>query len=293
MELKYTDWLSLREMSGITADIGEISLQKTANGYEFSFDINGKDYLLEFSGPKVWKIWDDDSSNSVKLAERRFSIIFQVGGSMRMPRDTMRPTEVYNAVFKGVRKLLEEGFPDALSFYGAYHEQDVMYDKFYNKYLHKAFTRVGSENYLRNDLYNKYKEADGSEWKAIVSLDKEEGHIVKSRVAMGNSARIQARQDRLAAQKRQRDSEAHSTAPQTPWHGISGASQSPNHPQGPQRWRRGDRTPTGGIFVGTSPNGVDYIAHYDNDYERMVQAFDASYPELAPAESPSRPSEIW
>lgn len=264
MEFKYGNWLPLREMSDfMTADLSDIDLSRdfdSDGGYFYEFEKDGKSYDVNFRGPLTW-----EEFNAV-LAKNKYSITFHGMGTSKILRNTKAPTAVYGEVFKAIRKLIEVANPDALSFYGAHNEQDALYDLFYRRFLSKGFTRVGAENYLRNDLYSKYEQANGLQWQAIKNLEKMEGGIRSGRIQHGMQQRAGARAQRLGK-------------PQAQWQGISGPSHSiqSNSPMQQLNLQRGSRTPQGGIYVGTTPTGIDWVAYDDNQFTAMTQRFDSQY----------------
>ena len=279
MEFEFNKWLTIKEMSGfMTADLSNVNLTSDDDEYAYDFKVDGRNYNVDFIGPRSWTVWTD--GGQVDLAHNRFSIGFTHGaaGYTSMPRDTKNPTAVYQEVFKAIRKLIQVANPDCFNFYGSSYEQDVMYDLFYRKYLHKGFTRIGSDYYLRNDLYEQYKKANGPQWKVIQDVEKQDKDYTQTRIKLGQTARNKDRKERLAALKNPKE--------ETPWQGITSSGQqwAPSsaqmHPPSQMQMhgmQRGQRTPQGGLYVGTSPTGLDWVSYDDSQYDDMVRRFDLQY----------------
>lgn len=266
MEFKYGNWLLIREMSGfMTADLGDVQLVQEPGGYEYNFEMDGRAYNVSFVGPDEWIAWS--AKGSVLLTENKYNISFSYGkGKMDLPRDTKSPTAVYGQLFKVVKKFLQQVNPEALDFVGVNYEQDVMYEMFYKKWLSKAFTRVGNQRYLRNDLYKKYMQANGKEAIALNTIDQEDKMFRDAALQKGRNLRNAKRKERLG----QKPDPYQGAAPIAP----------PRRDKSPMQqlnMKRGQRTPQGGIYVGTTPTGTDWVAYDDNQFQNMSQRFDSQY----------------
>jgi hypothetical protein len=79
----------------------------------------------------------------------------------------MTGTRVYGPFILAIRKLIQEKNPEGLHFTGAYVEQNLMYDAFYQRYLKKFYTKISYGEYLRNDFLVKLRKRNGQEWKAV------------------------------------------------------------------------------------------------------------------------------
>lgn len=281
MELSYFNWLLLKEMGSHTvSDTSNVNFIRRPRGLDYNFVVNGKPYEVHFSGPGAWQVWPEGSPNVINLANKVYSIGFSREGSHTMPGDTKLPTAVYGEVFKAIRKLIEEENPDAFRFYGAYEKQDSMYDSFYKKYLSKLFTRIGAEGYLRNDLYNKYKEENGPAWQAIQIEDKQESPYLIEKLAKAKKQRDADREKRR--QLKQGGVTSTATAMQQPrgWTEVPAGGGSEGGYRSPiQRLglRRGERVPNGGYYVGTTPAGIDWVAYSNDEYDALVSRFDGAY----------------
>ena len=238
------------EMAGATtADIGHIILRNLGNDYDYHFTIDDRDYEVNF---KFFRL---------RLADTElpgYGIDFRGPQGWAMPGDTRSATAVYAEVIKAIRKLIEMENPEQLRFYGASEEQDFIYDKFYKRYLSRLYTRIGTKNYLRNDLYNKYKQANGPEWRDIEEYDRVGKEEFEKTLALAKTQRMSARAARKVGD-------------------IFPEPIPPPVAPTRQHLNRGDRTPGGGVYVGTAPNGVVWVAYNEPDFYRMAQTFDSHY----------------
>jgi hypothetical protein len=253
MELLYERWVLLREMGdATTADISNVELTRTGNSLSYLFQADGKGYRIYFEGPTEWEVglysphgqWE----GTVTPAHKSYEIGLQVNGSYQLTGNNSKPTAIYGELFKAIRKLMEQENPDALSFRGAVEAQDVMYDRFYKTYLKPYFTRVGVRNYLRNDLYNKYKQENGNVWRALEYRDRLTRDDLDARIKSAKESRNREREGRRAEK-----------VPKS-------------------QFKRGDILPNGEIYIGMGDYGDTWSVRNRGNFDSMAASFDRMYP---------------
>jgi hypothetical protein len=184
-----------------TADTSSVVFDRNFNDdLAYDFEVNSTHYQVYFSGPKKLEL-RDAIGNPVLIAQKKYAVGFTSGESYALKGNTKVPTAVYGEVFKGLRKLIEQENPDALNFSGWETKQDAMYNLFYTKYLSKAFTRISGSIYLRNDLYNKYREENGKEWKVIERIGDLHSSAITDKLQNAKNIRDREREQRRLAAK--------------------------------------------------------------------------------------------
>lgn len=184
------------EMSdATTADISNVELKDDPPlKLSYAFEIDGNNYAVEFSKRDI-------TMNGVTISKNAYSIGFTGPNRYELTHNTKNPTAVYAELIKAVRKLIEVKNPDVLTFYSyAEPAQSMMYDIFYKRFLSKLYTRVGAYNYLRSDLYNKYQQENGPEWRAIQKYNNMRAPDLQRTLQQAKLQRLQARQSRVQPQ---------------------------------------------------------------------------------------------
>ncbi len=158
----FKKWLSLQEMGGITAPIHDVELTHIPGGWKYSFEVNGHDYVAEFYEVPI--IGED---NDILFTRNGINIFFQGPSGTTKPTNFGNPISVYTELIKGIRKMLEMVKPEGLHFYGAVASQDIVYQSFYKKYLSKMFTRISKNDYIRNDILQRWQQTNDPKWQAV------------------------------------------------------------------------------------------------------------------------------
>jgi hypothetical protein len=160
--ISFKKYLHLNELGdALNQPLDDIDLTPKSNGsYSFNFNVNNLPYQVYFRKKSIFL-------SNMEITNKGYDISF-VG-----PQGTMDLTglgsasEVYRKLILSIRKLIEKENPEAFAFYGAYPQQDWMYDKFYQRYLKSGFTKIASMYYLRNDILEKIKNANNEKWRVI------------------------------------------------------------------------------------------------------------------------------
>jgi hypothetical protein len=170
--------LEFGDLSTLTTD--EIKLEKTLRGYEYKFG----DYRVYMNRTSM----DIDYGKIAILNEGEcYAIGFKHNNNYYLTKKGNAFT-VYNTVFKVIKKFMDEVNPKGLYFSGYTDEMDLLYAKFYKKYL--AVTHMKVENfYLRKDVYHTLpdyaKEAVQKAMQSFDDYDSERLNKIKSDKKLG------------------------------------------------------------------------------------------------------------
>lgn len=161
--------LLINEFSDVTnLNTNEIELKEISRGYEYNFVIDEKEYQIYFYRSPVGFYTNfkgefadysrDGSFKYVGIAkeDRSFDIGLKAGYSYNTTNLNI-PFRVYTNVFKGFKKFLEVAKPQAFEYYGYEKNMDLLYDKFYNKFLSKEFMRLDNRIYLKKKSFYSFK----------------------------------------------------------------------------------------------------------------------------------------
>ncbi len=175
-----------------SADVSQVNLNPIRGGLNYYFSLGANKYQVFFKPNPAWMIF------GIPIARIGYEISFDSRDSgYRLAGNTQNPTSVYAEVIKAIRKLIQEKNPEFLTFMGAGSSQDVIYDKFYRRYLSQLYTRVGVQYYLRNDLYKKYEQENGPEWQAIQKQEQQIGGYLQDKIKRARNLRMRDRQQRV------------------------------------------------------------------------------------------------
>lgn len=135
----------LEILDAFAASVDNIELQDYGNYLQYHFKVDNLDYVVYFARRGIDRLTDD-----------AYGISFKGPQGFALTKLGKGPT-VYRHLIKAVKKLLESKKPEGLSFTGYGTDQDVIYQSFYEKYLSKLYTKVNKEDYIRNDLLEKWQ----------------------------------------------------------------------------------------------------------------------------------------
>lgn len=162
--LNFKSWLEMSDFT--TADISHITFQKYNNRLYYDFTVGSKEYQVYFIGPQPFKI------PPVTISNDTYSITFSQEGEEDITHNSDNPTAVYGEVAKATKKFILDYNPEVLKFNAFDQRQTIIYERLYRLYLSKAYTRLGSYAYMRNDLYHKFEQENGTIWKILQDLNK-------------------------------------------------------------------------------------------------------------------------
>lgn len=142
---------------------------KTPKGYEYYFRINGTTYKVYFyntsitiprpreEGESDYAYYSSHTRN-IEIADRTrsYDIGLTAGNDYNLTGNGI-PFMVYSNVFKAFKKFLEVAKPVAMEYYGYHRNMDLLYQKFYDKFLSKDFIKITSSIYIRRRSLAKFK----------------------------------------------------------------------------------------------------------------------------------------
>jgi hypothetical protein len=133
--------------------------------FTYKYTIDNEDYVAKFCQRPIY--FHGESFADIEVTDNAYEISFASGSKSTRPTGKMTGTRVYGPLIMALRKLIQEKNPEGLHFSGAYIEQDLMYQAFYERYLKKAYTRIAGADYLRNDFIQSLKAANDERWQVV------------------------------------------------------------------------------------------------------------------------------
>lgn len=154
--MNFSQWLEALNYQDVMhgVDIKEV------NGvYVSSFFINNEEYKVTFK-PYTMRVTSKPGdgfypSKRIALTENNSFLIEMVGPASHSLTNRQVPFTVYKNMLASIKKFIEMKKPAGLIFAGYVTSMDVLYNRFYEKYLKPMYTRVDKENYIRNDVLTK------------------------------------------------------------------------------------------------------------------------------------------
>jgi len=153
---KFQDYFLIHEVANLDkTDVSDVELRCSSDHCSYRYEIDDVDYRISFARSR----WSDDRTGET-VTDNKWEIFFSADDDMN-PTGKGTPHQVYTEMLKGMKKFLQERDPEALHFEGYKSAMDLVYRKFYNRYLSDkpgrkpkdVFMNVGNGNYLRKDIY--------------------------------------------------------------------------------------------------------------------------------------------
>jgi len=156
--MNFSQWLEALNYQDV---MHGVDIQPYGEGFKGSFFVNNEEYKVTFM-PEVMRIASKPgdgfypSKRSLLQAKDNF-VITLIGPNLHSPTNRQVPFTVYSNSLAIIKRFIEIKNPAGLAFGGYTLAMDVLYNKFYDKYLKPMYTRIDKENYLRNDLVSKFE----------------------------------------------------------------------------------------------------------------------------------------
>lgn len=131
------------EVLAIQQDLTTISAN--GNGYQSKFEDAGQEYTVDFIPTEMMV---------PRLPSNVCFKIVLVGPNGTEVTNLNNAFSVYRKMLSAIMNFITKINPYGLIFTGARQNMDLVYDKFYKRYLKNHYVRINSENYLRIDIAN-------------------------------------------------------------------------------------------------------------------------------------------
>lgn len=138
------------------ANTKDVKLNKDERAYVYYFKVDGAAYNVAFEPDEI-DYYEPITAYAVYLYGPNGYNVTNLGKG---------PT-VYHHLLKAVKKFIKKIKPAALTFSGINDQQNIMYAKFYEKYLKQYFTRIEYDIYIRNDVLSKLQQTNPEAYQAI------------------------------------------------------------------------------------------------------------------------------
>jgi len=141
---------------------------KTPKGYEYYFRINDMTYKVYFyntaifldrpreEGESDYDYYRSNPKIEITDRTRSYDIGLMAGNDYNLTSSGI-PFIVYSNVFKAFKKFLEVAKPVAMEYYGYHRNMELLYQKFYDKFLSKDFIKINSRIYIRRRSLAQFK----------------------------------------------------------------------------------------------------------------------------------------
>lgn len=171
--MNFKDYCNIFEFGDVTAiKTDEVELKTTNRGYEYYFTINDNTYLVYFYNTTISipvdkntrQVFDPAARDSWKIEKEHIELAdrskcYDVGLKLGQDYNLTKlgiPFTVYSHLFKAFKKFLEVAKPIAMEYFGYERSMDLLYQKFYEKFLSKQFMKIGDRIYLKRRAYYQY-----------------------------------------------------------------------------------------------------------------------------------------
>lgn len=162
--MTFSQWLEALNYQDIVHGV-EI---KQINGvYESSFIINNEEYKVTFK-PYTMLVASKPGdgfypSKRIALTENNSFLIELKGPASHSLTNRQVPFTVYKNMLASIKRFIEMKRPAGLIFTGYVMSMDIIYNRFYEKFLKSMYTRIDKENYIRNDVLPKLDYLDSDQ----------------------------------------------------------------------------------------------------------------------------------
>jgi len=180
----------------LSMNVDDVQLRGGGGRLSYTFEMDGENYTVNFSRVSVYM---DGPGGGQDITRNAYSITLQGPNGYQLTGRGKAMT-VYKSLIKAVVKLIKQENPEGLQFYGALPEQDIMYANFYEKFLHKVYTRVTRKDYLNNQFIEQLKTSGDPRWAVVekgIEAEKSSNDIEQKRQA---KAQKRERRQQLAGQ---------------------------------------------------------------------------------------------
>jgi len=166
--MKFLDYFLIQEVKNIEkTDVSDIEFEQAVTGaFKYRFSVGPDDYVVGFSPDTIYI--RAEHSNYEVITDEAYSIWFEIDSgddeadAMGMTHKGT-PHQVYSQVLKAAKKFLQEHKPEGLKFTGSEDAMNLVYKRFYDRYLSEkpgrkpedTYLQLDSEQYLRKDVYEK------------------------------------------------------------------------------------------------------------------------------------------
>jgi hypothetical protein len=129
----------------------DIELEKTEDGYEYNFGKH-KIYMMYDEMHVLIGKWP--MQDAIKILDKDHCYLIGLTYDNRYAATNAgNEFNVYATVFKAMKKFLEIANPEGIKFSGVSSEMDILYNKFYRKFLSPTFMKIDWENYIKKSVF--------------------------------------------------------------------------------------------------------------------------------------------
>lgn len=122
--------------------------------YLYHFKVDNQEYQVEFE-----KTYVHLADYLTPITNNAYAIYLSGPNFYDLTGMGKGPT-VYRHLLKAVKKFIADFQPEGITFSGVNDQQNIMYAKFYDKYLKQYYTNVDESTYLRNDFLKSLKQSE-------------------------------------------------------------------------------------------------------------------------------------
>jgi len=154
----FEEYYLLREISEIgQLDVSDIKLEPSsglyASGITYDFEYDDDDFTVEF----------EPLTGEMPGIKKAYDINFTGPEGYRLTHKGRGATYIYTQVLKAIKKFLDEYDPEVISFSGDEPAMDIIYNRFYEKFLapkagredHETFIQIDQHSYIRKTVIPK------------------------------------------------------------------------------------------------------------------------------------------
>lgn len=155
--MNFQDFVSINEFSDIAnLNTNDIILKKKSNGYYYQFPLDEDDFEIYFNFAALFIEKDEyEYLELIKSSDRLFySIGLKANGDYDLTKKG-RAFTVYSKLFAVCKKFIDTVPFEGLVFGAFEQEMELVYNKFYQKYLSNFLMRLDSERYIKKTFYAK------------------------------------------------------------------------------------------------------------------------------------------
>ena len=153
--MSFINFLLFQEFSDLSKlSTGEIEFKKSFNKIIYSFSLGDNLYEIYFK-PNEMEI-SDKNFNYITIF-RPYDDCYSIGLTINNNYNQSHQGNafaVYTKLFAAIKKFIEEYDPKGLIFYGYESSMDILYKRFYEKYLSHTFMQIDRRNYIKKSYFS-------------------------------------------------------------------------------------------------------------------------------------------
>ena len=153
--MDFNDFLILKEFSDLSQlPTDDIQFNFDGKKFNYSFPLNGHLYEIYFLSAEI-EGYDNETSEYFNILTKNqgaYSVGLTIDGSYKQSH-TGNAFAVYSKLFAAAKKFIEEKDPNGLIFYGYEGFMDILYKRFYQKYLSAKYVQIDGRNYIKKSFF--------------------------------------------------------------------------------------------------------------------------------------------